>query len=241
MSVGDQMAMTALYHFAAKYAMQQPVALNIRLSKELPRDLVSFGELCARHNILDLYLWLGIRFPKYFIEMDLCLEQKRFATQQIEATLRRGLDRSENTHAVNYLKLRDKLAGKLPASEYPHIRDLAVENLSKVPRQLHYVSTDRDGNVVRGGGESGRGHGHRGRQDRRRPSPEVYQRVGPAGSALEPAAIMDDVPGPAGTRSAPSDASVVRKVLGKYKKVAYVGDAAASATAATTTTTTVTV
>ena len=56
-NIGDTLSMTLLYQFAAKYAMQRPVAVNIRLSMHAPRDLEEFGDLCMRHNILDLYLW----------------------------------------------------------------------------------------------------------------------------------------------------------------------------------------
>lgn len=56
-NISDSLSMTLLYQFAAKYAMQRPVAVNIRLSMHAPQNLEEFGDLCIRHNILDLYLW----------------------------------------------------------------------------------------------------------------------------------------------------------------------------------------
>lgn len=56
-NISDSLSMTLLYQFAAKYAMQRPVAVNIRLSMRAPQNLEEFGDLCIRHNILDLYLW----------------------------------------------------------------------------------------------------------------------------------------------------------------------------------------
>jgi len=105
-NISDSLSMTLLYQFAAKYALQRPVAVNIRLSLQAPRNLDEFGDLCMRHNILDLYLWLSNRFPKYFIERDMCLQQKSFAAQMIEDTLVAASFNRKYVHGTNYVKKR---------------------------------------------------------------------------------------------------------------------------------------
>jgi hypothetical protein len=142
--IRNVVSMTALYEFAAKYALQQPVALNIRLRRTLPRDLVEFTDLCIRHNVLDLYLWLANRFPKYFIEHDLCLEQKKFAISQIEETLRDPALQRESSHGRSYLRLYENMKDKAPAEEYPHIMQRALENLAQVPEELRCILSPED-------------------------------------------------------------------------------------------------
>jgi hypothetical protein len=232
-SVADNMSMTALYTFAAKYAAQQPVALNVRLTKELPRDLTSFGELCMLHNVIDLYLWLGIRFPKNFIEMDLCLEQKRFATQQIEATLRHGLERGDNSHSRMYLRLRQKISGKQPAHEYPHIRDSFLANIAKVPHDVHFVDPYGEGTVEiesrgrfgRDGRHSGRERGSAGgkfRRDDKPAAPASKDMVVEVGEESFAAHRKDRLPVLTAAKAAAATSPALRSVLAKHMKVKVV-------------------
>lgn len=149
-NISDSLSMTLLYRFAAKYAMQRPVAVNIRLSMRAPQNLEEFGDLCMRHNILDLYLWydypckasccshtlhhsvlilsvtvlrsialplfvasrclvcrLSNRFPKYFIEHELCLQQKSFAVKMIEDTLMSASFNRKYVHGTDYIRKRN--------------------------------------------------------------------------------------------------------------------------------------
>lgn len=114
--------MTALYNFAATYALKRPVALNVRLQRSHPKDFFEFGELCAKHNILELYLWLSLRFPKYFIEKDLCLEQKDHSMALIEKSLIDGSMHQVYSHSQEYHKiyksLHDLNAHILPPAEF---------------------------------------------------------------------------------------------------------------------------
>lgn len=71
--VRNQEAMNMLYYFAATYAMKRPIALNMRLNRNPPSMISEFSDLCAKHNIIELYIWLSLRFPKYFVERDICL------------------------------------------------------------------------------------------------------------------------------------------------------------------------
>ena len=101
----DPLAMAMLYQFAATYAQLRPVALNVRLTRSRPRDLFEFADLCQKHNVLDLYLWLSFRFPKFFVERDLCLEQKAYAVGLIEKSLDTTLMQQKFSLADEYRKV----------------------------------------------------------------------------------------------------------------------------------------
>lgn len=64
------------------------MALNIRLPNRRPRDMLELRELCNKHNMLDLYLLrLFFRFPKFFVEPELCIVQKAHAVSLIGRAL----------------------------------------------------------------------------------------------------------------------------------------------------------
>ncbi len=128
---------------AATYAQNRPVPLKVRLSTSLPRDLDDFSTLCAKHNVLELYLWLSFRFPKYFIERDMCLQQKNFALQQIEATLMSTTMSQTYSFSTEYSKLRDKLsksgADKYPPVEYGDVRTTAIGFIDALNPETSFV------------------------------------------------------------------------------------------------------
>jgi hypothetical protein len=60
---------------------------------------VELSDLCTKHNIVDLYLWLSNRFPGNFVEREMALRQKAFAIALIQeslATLKLDLEDIEN-------------------------------------------------------------------------------------------------------------------------------------------------
>lgn len=95
-----------------------------------PRDVLEFADLCSKHNVLDLYLWLSFRFPKvpappsprplphplsptlthshpqYFVERDLCLEQKAYAVGLIEQSLDTSLLQQKFSLSEEYRTVR---------------------------------------------------------------------------------------------------------------------------------------
>eukprot|EP00601_Ochromonadales_sp_CCMP2298_P008991 CAMPEP_0173197620 /NCGR_PEP_ID=MMETSP1141-20130122/16262_1 /TAXON_ID=483371 /ORGANISM="non described non described, Strain CCMP2298" /LENGTH=797 /DNA_ID=CAMNT_0014122381 /DNA_START=155 /DNA_END=2548 /DNA_ORIENTATION=- len=162
-NIQSAFSMVTLYEYAAKFAMKRPVALNVRLSSSLPSDLDGFSDLCVRHNILDLYQWLSNRFPKYFIEHDLCLEQKSFAIQQIEATLLSSPVQREYSHGSTYMFLRNKQkkAPQVEGGGADPVREAFIANLAQVPPQLHHVVDAKDMHVWKKSqfGKSGGGAG----------------------------------------------------------------------------------
>ena len=85
--IRDPHSMNALYYFAAMYALNRPVTSNIRLPKYPVTDMLEFSSLCSKHNLLDLYLWLSVRFPKIFIERELSLKQRTHSLALIEKSM----------------------------------------------------------------------------------------------------------------------------------------------------------
>ena len=108
-AIRDHLAMQLLYKFAATYALGRPVGLNVVLNRSVPRDLAEFTELCAKYNSLELYLWLSLRFPKYFIERDTCLEQKNYALDIIQKTLTSSKLVQQYSHSYAYRISREVL------------------------------------------------------------------------------------------------------------------------------------
>lgn len=140
--------MNRLYHFAATYAQMRPVTLNIRLNKRLPRDLEEFSDLCDKHNVIELYLWLSLRFPKFFIEQEICREMKSFAVKQIERTLQSTALSESYAYGKEYVKLRTRLAKEAedlyPPEEFGVVRETAMKYLDAISKNLKYVAPPAD-------------------------------------------------------------------------------------------------
>lgn len=62
--------------YAAAWAQNKAIALNVKFSTKPPRDVLGLSDYCSRHQIIDLYLWLANRFPANFVERDLALKLK---------------------------------------------------------------------------------------------------------------------------------------------------------------------
>lgn len=56
---------------------------------------------------------LSNRFPKYFIEREVCLQQKTFAVQMIEDTLMSASFNRKYVHGTDYIRKRKSGHGKL--------------------------------------------------------------------------------------------------------------------------------
>ena len=135
----ESLNMNMLYTFAANYAMKRPVALNVRLPKHRPRDVFEFMELCAKNNILDLYLWLSFRFPTYFIEQEQCLEQRKYALSLIEQSLALTELHQDFDHADDYRQIREGFIAKYPDSLPPEswgaVRETVNEHIQAMKDQ----------------------------------------------------------------------------------------------------------
>ena len=142
-SLRDSLSTGVLYQFAASYALRRPVALNIRLSRQKPRDILEFSDLCMKHNILDLYLWLSLRFPDYFVEKDLCEAQKAHAIAMIEGSLDLPSLQQKFSHSREYQTVRQNMLANtpdaLPPMEYGDVRQTTRELLATVDHQQLYT------------------------------------------------------------------------------------------------------
>jgi hypothetical protein len=123
------------------YATNRPVPLKIRFPKRKPTDLVQFTEFCDKHNILDLYLWLANRFPKYFIEKENCLELKEFALKIIQSTLENSMLKHQYSHSQVFRSQRKRMHEEgVPSTELPHTLSVETRNdmlefLQKTPEE----------------------------------------------------------------------------------------------------------
>ncbi len=143
-SLRDNLATGILYQFAAAYAVRRPVALNVRLSRQKPRDILEFSDLCLKHNILDLYLWLSLRYPEYFVEQDLCQDQKAHAISMIEGSLDLPSLQQKFSHSRDYQTVRQNMhadtdSDALPPLEFGDVRQSTRENLAKIEADQMYI------------------------------------------------------------------------------------------------------
>jgi hypothetical protein len=158
-----------LYHYAAVYATNRPVPLKIRFPKRKPTDLVQFTEFCDKHNILDLYLWLANRFPKYFIEKENCLELKEYALKIIQSTLENSMLKHQYSHSQVFRSQRKRMHEVgVPPTEIPHtlsadIRAEMLTFLEKTPEEEWHIfpneSYSGEEMVIRNRGGGGGGAG----------------------------------------------------------------------------------
>ena len=144
-SMMDNISVNMLYRYAAIYATKRPVPLSIRFPKKEPSDLPQFTELCDKHNILDLYLWLSNRFPKYFIEKENCMELKEYALRVIQSTLEKSMLKQKYSHSQTFRSRRQRMCGPagditdLPASLPSRLRNEMLESLKDIPDEEWYT------------------------------------------------------------------------------------------------------
>ena len=140
--IRDPHSMNALYYFAAMYALNRPVTSNIRLPKYPVTDMLEFSSLCSKHNLLDLYLWLSVRFPKIFIERELSLKQRTHSLALIEKSMQLLSEASGATLDKNYKDMRRRLkkaySDGLPPEAWKNVRNSTIEYLHAIPKaKLH--------------------------------------------------------------------------------------------------------
>jgi ATP-dependent RNA helicase SUPV3L1/SUV3 len=174
-NTSSTLGMNLLYQFAATYAQQRPVGTNVRINREAPTEVKEFVELCFKHNALDLYLWLSVRFPKYFVARDTCLEQKSYAISLIEQCLHRSSLTQSFSHSEEYQTTRSRLGGDgLPPEEWNHgqVRESARLHMSRMdPANLYLfphaeaeaVEREKDDGRNQKGGKGARGGSRNGR------------------------------------------------------------------------------
>ncbi|CAM9111780.1 unnamed protein product [Scytosiphon promiscuus] len=61
----NALLLRAIFIFASAHAAGLPVFINMQLPPKgaLPKSMTEFQTICSKHNVLDLYKWMGTRFP----------------------------------------------------------------------------------------------------------------------------------------------------------------------------------
>ena len=86
--ISDPLSLSMLIKFAEAWAQGRPTSINVRFGHKPPSNVLELTDLCTRHNIIDLYLWLSNRFPGNFVERELALRQKDHAILLIQKGLK---------------------------------------------------------------------------------------------------------------------------------------------------------
>lgn len=76
-NINDKLAVPMLERYASWQAGGRGGGPpSVRLPTRPPKKLFELHDLCSKHNVLDLYLWLSFRFPNTFLDADLARAQK---------------------------------------------------------------------------------------------------------------------------------------------------------------------
>ena len=86
-NLNDRFAVSMLNAYARARAGGGRCGPNVRLPKGRPSKLSDLHDLCSKHNVLDLYLWLAFRFPETFPDSAAATAQKQRCIALIAATL----------------------------------------------------------------------------------------------------------------------------------------------------------
>lgn len=144
----DPMMMNIVYHYAAHYALKRPVALNVRLPKDPPKDVLQLTDICLKHNIIDLYIWLALRFPDLFVERDAAIALKAIAINMIESGLESEKLHHKFNHSEEYRVTREKEMKSnpdlLPPAEWGQVREETRKELAAIdPKYMFVFPKDR--------------------------------------------------------------------------------------------------
>ena len=126
------------------YAAKRPVSLGVTVPAAMPPNNNEFQLLCSQFGMLDLYLWLEMRYPMHFHQREECLEQREIALHWIDQYLQYRPADSNHTafkssyhyqHHFSYGEIRNKLGTKRPAAEHPHIQNSVKQHIRRVPEK----------------------------------------------------------------------------------------------------------
>jgi hypothetical protein len=145
----DSASMNYLYHAAAMYALQRPIASNVILPNQPVKDVIDFSLLCAKHNLLELYLWLSFRFPKIFIEREFSIQQRIHSLSLIERSLHISAAAYGARLNKSYRDTKQRLdkahsPDSLPPMAWPDVRKSTHEYLKDIPPDKLYCYPHSD-------------------------------------------------------------------------------------------------
>ena len=62
-NTNDDPAMELIRDYAKAFANEKPFGLHVNIPLTPPESFEQLGQLCSKHNLLDLYIWLALRYP----------------------------------------------------------------------------------------------------------------------------------------------------------------------------------
>ena len=114
-SLMNRLGLKYLYHYAEQHAANRPVRVNVKLPHRAPKYSDQMQDLCVRHNIIDMYLWLAQRFRRTFVDTDQAKLQKQYLVDLISTSLADQLPRREpRKDRAKGPEARAKKAGQKP-------------------------------------------------------------------------------------------------------------------------------
>ena len=60
-----------------------PVGVTLPAADQAPKNLAQLNTICARHQVLDLYIWLANKFPDTFLDLQQANAQRDYAQSLI--------------------------------------------------------------------------------------------------------------------------------------------------------------
>jgi ATP-dependent RNA helicase SUPV3L1/SUV3 len=160
-ALSSAFVMNRLYDWATIYSMNRPVFLDIRINKELPQDVEELTDLIMKNACIDLYLWLSMRFPKNFLEVEKAARLHDGAVKLIADTLAMRKLKQAYDLTNGYLMTRKKLKEKekkkkdlipLPPPEYSEeIRQEYLHHYMKIPKHEIYIDVEEQKKKKSGG------------------------------------------------------------------------------------------
>ena len=85
----DKTHLQAVRKFAETYVNDHPMGFHVNLDVTRIRDLEDLKRQCSKHAIMDVYLWLHLRFPSNFVEPEEVWASKEYLIGEINETIKR--------------------------------------------------------------------------------------------------------------------------------------------------------
>jgi hypothetical protein len=91
-----------LRQFSEAHSVGKPMGFHINIGHSKVTSVEEVGKLCSKHNVLDLFLWLSMRFPGNHVEVASALQQKELLINLVDESLRASGSASNLTVSHNY-------------------------------------------------------------------------------------------------------------------------------------------
>ena len=105
----DHFGMLMLRQFAEAVQDGRPMGFHLHINSAPIESVEQIGKMCGKHNVLDLFLWLSMRFPGNHVEVQGALKQKEMLIYIINETLRQTGKKSVLTVRHDYSAQDEKM------------------------------------------------------------------------------------------------------------------------------------